>query len=215
MLDIPDSWSGGIDALVAEANRWLGVLLPEDRLLRLKDEVNPRLVRHYTTQQLLPSAERRGRDAWYTRTHLLALLAMRRLMAEGLSGPMLAGTLADRPDAELAVIAEFGFEGLSTMTREVVLAERDAPNRAVQYLTGLKQRSRPREAAQAAPLLGVVAMAPRSAAPRVSRTRRVHVRPGLEVLVDDTFEWPDSQRAWRALMDDVQASLHDAVAVES
>ena len=71
-------WTGGIEALVGEANRWLGQLLPADRAARPKDEVNPRLVRHYTTQGLLPAPRREGRDARYDRLHLMALLALRR-----------------------------------------------------------------------------------------------------------------------------------------
>lgn len=49
MIDVQADWSGGIEALVEEANLWLARLLPADRASRPKDEVNPRLVRHYTT----------------------------------------------------------------------------------------------------------------------------------------------------------------------
>ena len=93
MLGIDERWSGGIDALVTEANRLLAQLLPGDRAARLKDEMNPRLVRHYTTVGLLPAPTREGREARYGRGHLLGLLALRRLMADGLSGKALVGAL--------------------------------------------------------------------------------------------------------------------------
>lgn len=54
MLNIVESWSGGIENLVAEVN----LLLPEDHAVHPKDEANARLVRHYTTQGLLAAPTR-------------------------------------------------------------------------------------------------------------------------------------------------------------
>ncbi|WP_157468971.1 hypothetical protein [Deinococcus murrayi] len=40
------------------ASRWLSRLVPAKRTSRLKDGVNPRLVRHSTAQGLLPPPQR-------------------------------------------------------------------------------------------------------------------------------------------------------------
>ncbi|THF71461.1 MerR family transcriptional regulator [Deinococcus sp. Arct2-2] len=111
-LDIAGDWAGGIEQLVYEANRRLVYLLPEDRSGRPKDEVNARLVRHYTTLGLLSAPRREGREARYTRRHLLELLALRRLMADGLGGKVLMSALESRSEEELAALAMQGSDGL-------------------------------------------------------------------------------------------------------
>ena len=108
MMDVPADWAGGIEDLVEEANRWLAHLLPADRAARPKDEVNPRLVRHYTTQGLLPAPRREGRDARYSRVHLMALLALRRLMADGLGGKALDAALGGRDEQAFERLAVDG-----------------------------------------------------------------------------------------------------------
>ncbi|MFB9993260.1 MerR family transcriptional regulator [Deinococcus oregonensis] len=112
-LEIRSDWAGGIEQLVQEANRRLVHLLPEDRSGRPKDEVNARLVRHYTTQGLLSAPRREGREARYMRTHLLELLALRRLMADGLGGKVLMSALEGRTEKELATLAMRGSDGLA------------------------------------------------------------------------------------------------------
>lgn len=153
MLGIDERWSGGIDALVTEANRLLAQLLPGDRAARLKDEMNPRLVRHYTTVGLLPAPTREGREARYGRGHLLGLLALRRLMADGLSGKALVGALIGRSEQELADLARTGvtgedpsappeelFESLAAGPGVLLLGNVKLPaNPALAYLDGLRR----------------------------------------------------------------------------
>ncbi|AZI45188.1 hypothetical protein EHF33_19950 (plasmid) [Deinococcus psychrotolerans] len=69
MLGISQDWEGGIEDFVEEANQRLAEVLPLDRASRPKDEVNARLVRHYTTEGLLPAPRREGREARYGRLH--------------------------------------------------------------------------------------------------------------------------------------------------
>ncbi|NTY02586.1 MerR family transcriptional regulator [Deinococcus sp. JMULE3] len=153
VLGIEERWSGGIDALVSEANRLLAQLLPGDRAARLKDEMNPRLVRHYTTVGLLPAPTREGREARYGRAHLLGLLALRRLMADGLSGKALVGALLGRSEEELADLALTGVTGenpsappersdasLTDSPGLLLLGNMKLPtNPAVAYLDGLRR----------------------------------------------------------------------------
>ena len=69
---LPGSWTGTLDDLAALANTLLPQYLPLDRSSRTQDEVNPRLIRHYTTQGLLDPPFKEGREARYTRHPALA-----------------------------------------------------------------------------------------------------------------------------------------------
>lgn len=215
MLDIAPEWAGGIDEFVAEANTWLARLLPENRAGRPKDEVNPRLVRHYTTLGLLPAPRREGREARYDRAHLLHLLALRRLMADGLSGRVLAGTLSGRSLTELERLAWWG-AGEPSDEHAVAASAlpafiQAAPSSALDYVQSLKDRSAaspPR--ARSAP--GVVAMSAPAAPSRSAPTQtwtRVSPRPGLELQVGDRFRWPRDEAAWDELLAGLRASLDD------
>lgn len=135
MLDIAPDWTGGIDAFVDTANTWLPRLLPLDRAARPKDEVNARLVRHYTTVGLLSLPTREGREARYDRRHLLQLLALRRVMADGLSGKALYSVLSGQDEDGLARLAVEG----ATLELEAVAAS-PASSDALSYLQELKAR---------------------------------------------------------------------------
>ena len=101
---LPGSWTGTLDDLAALANTLLPQYLPLDRSSRTGDEVNPRLIRHYTTQGLLDPPLKEGREARYTRHHLLQLLTLRRLMTDGHSAQALLSLLSDQSDAELEAL---------------------------------------------------------------------------------------------------------------
>ena len=211
MLGIAQDWVGGIDEFVAEANGWLARLLPEERAGRPKDEVNARLVRHYTTSGLIPAPRREGREARYDRLHLLHLLALRRLMADGLSGKVLFGTLSGRSEADLEWLAQWGAEAAQ---HEPVVVGSQAPGSvqggsAVEYLRRLR-------AGVAGEIMGLQprdltarAVPDRRAARSVQVRSQVLVRRGLEVLVGERFRWPRDEAAWDELMDEVRESLRD------
>lgn len=85
-------WS--LDELVEVANQLLPQYLPDQGSdSRLQDTVNARLVRHYTTQGLLDRPLKQGREARYLYRHLLQLLLLRRLLAEGYSSSSLGQAL--------------------------------------------------------------------------------------------------------------------------
>ena len=132
MLDIAPDWTGGIDDFVATANAWLPRLLPLDRAARPKDEVNARLVRHYTTVGFLSLPTREGREARYGRRHLLQLLALRRVMADGLSGKALYSVLSGQDEAGLERLAQEG------VTSELEAAASKETGDALSYLQNLK-----------------------------------------------------------------------------
>jgi DNA-binding transcriptional MerR regulator len=64
-----------------------------------------RMVRYYTARGLLPRPGTRGRALTYGRTHLLRLVAIKRLQGEGLSLDEIAERLDEMPPAELESLA--------------------------------------------------------------------------------------------------------------
>lgn len=238
VLGIEERWSGGIDALVSEANRLLAQLLPGDRAARLKDEMNPRLVRHYTTVGLLPAPTREGREARYGRAHLLGLLALRRLMADGLSGKALVGALLGRSEEELADLALTGvtgenpsappirsYESLAARPGPLLMGNMKVPpNPAVAYLEGLRRpaeklaRAVPETPSPALPSPAPSRRGLKGFLPRESERdvpvpgqvwRRVEVAPGLEVQVSADFRAPRSEARWADLLRRVRDALED------
>lgn len=99
-----------LSELVDVANRLLPTLLPKDARGRVAEDVNPRLVRHYTTQGLLPEPRKEGREARYLYEHLLKLLVVRRLLAEGFSSQAIGQLLVGMDEATLIRVLDGGVE---------------------------------------------------------------------------------------------------------
>ena len=109
-----------LEELEEEANGILAtMLLADPKDARVKPEVSQRLIRHYVSEGTIDPAIRAGKNALYTVDHLLQLLALRRLLAEGFSSNAIGSTLRQRDRDELRAIAA----GRSTLTA-------DAPNAA-------------------------------------------------------------------------------------
>jgi len=88
------------------ANGLLPDYLPKDAAGRAADDVNPRLVRFYTTEGLLPEPHKEGREARYVYDHLLALLLVRKLLAEGFGSAAIRKVLSGRRRAELEALLQ-------------------------------------------------------------------------------------------------------------
>lgn len=88
-----------LDAFVDEVNRLLPMVLPDAAPGRAKAEVNARLVRHYTTEGVLPKPLKEAGEARYAADHLVRALALRRLLADGYPSGV-AGTILARHDTE-------------------------------------------------------------------------------------------------------------------
>ena len=89
----------GLDEFVAEVNRLLPEVVPGDAAARAKLEVNARLVRHYATEGVLPKPLKEGVGARYDGDHLVRMLALRRLLAEGYPSAV-AGRFLQQHDRE-------------------------------------------------------------------------------------------------------------------
>lgn len=92
-----------LDAFVDEVNRLLPTVLPDAAPGRAKADVNARLVRHYTTEGVLPKPLKEAEEARYAADHLVRALA-RRLGATRHLGPRLAaGAVRARDGSSCAV----------------------------------------------------------------------------------------------------------------
>ena len=88
------------------ANGLLPAYLPKDAAGRAADDVNPRLVRFYTTEGLIPEPHKEGREARYVYDPLLALLLVRKLMAEGFGSAAIRKALSGRQRSELEALLQ-------------------------------------------------------------------------------------------------------------
>lgn len=96
----------GLQELVDVANALLPGYLPKDATGRAADDVNPRLVRFYSTEGLIPEPHKEGREARYVYDHLLALLLVRKLLAEGFGSAAIRKALSGRLRAELEALLQ-------------------------------------------------------------------------------------------------------------
>lgn len=166
-----------LEELVSAANDLLPDVLPDDIAdQRIKGELSPRLIRHYTSQGSLGEPLKEGREARYTYRHLLQLLALRRLQAEGHSTGVVSPLTSAMSEPEL--------ENLVTGQAQVGLAQ--APNSAVDFLQSLRTSTPSSAASQ--PLLA-------SLAPKETRWTHFKLAPGLVLRIRDDYLPPNDTTA--------------------
>jgi DNA-binding transcriptional MerR regulator len=188
----PNAWS--LEELAATANELLPTFLPaaEDRPQgagKVRQEVNPRLIRHYAGLGLIDEAGRDGREARYGYRHLLQLLLTRRLLAEGYPAGVIQKMIAAKADDDLRALLRGGAS----------LSAQPA-NPALDYLEQIRRRplNGPPAASSpsAAPVNGAAMPPPLPAAvpPPLESVlpawARVEVLPGLELHVREDFQFP-------------------------
>lgn len=166
-----------LEEFVEAVNELLPTIMPPDVAdQRLKEELTPRLVRHYATQGGLDMPEREGREARYTYRQLLQVLALRLLQAQGHRTSSVNPLTAGMTDAEL--------EDLLAGGRQVSLTP--APNPALQFLEGLRAKaptSPATPATQASP-------SPTPSPTLTPSWTRHDIAPGLELHVRGDFRFP-------------------------
>ncbi len=227
------AWS--LDQVVEQVNRLLPEVLPKDASGRATEAVNQRLVRHYATQGLVDEPLKEGREARYLYRHLLQLLVVRRLLAEGFSAAVVGRVLAGRSDAEL--------EGLLTgnLNIDLVPAQGSQDDRA-EFLKRVRQRagldaqgSMPAPAPAAsipprppiastprgAPIASTPPRTPTTGAPAASQRvaptdsgpfresvwTRVEISPGLDLMVRDDFRLPTTRLGDEQLLQLLKVTL--------
>jgi DNA-binding transcriptional MerR regulator len=180
-----------LEAFVQRVNDLLPHYLPASATgNRPPDLVNPRLIRSYTTQGVVDRPRRQGREARYTYRHLLQLLLVRRLLAEGYGTAAIQPITSAKATPDLEALLEGGLQ----LTVETA-------NPALAFLQSVQARTaRPTATASSpsAPLDKPAAQsrARQASAPdatgAISRWQRLEVLPGLEVQVREDFVPPST-----------------------
>lgn len=131
-----DEWL--IDEFVEVANQLLPKYLPDIRSnTKVKEEINPRLVRHYTSEKLMDEAIRRNRYAFYNYRHLLQLLLVRRLLSDGIGIAAINDLLTSKTNEELKSLLLGGIQiHLTTAHPNLTV---NSNNSALEYLASLKK----------------------------------------------------------------------------
>jgi DNA-binding transcriptional MerR regulator len=162
-----------LDRFVEVTNDLLSQFLPSQGSGgRGQEPVNPRLVRYYTTQGWLDRPLKQGREARYTYRHLLQLLVLRRLLAEGYSASSIAGLIDGQPNGTLENLLQGGAQ----LTLE-------AANPALAFLADIRDR---REGSASAPSPGSPAPLPSPA----ETWTRLPLMEGLELHLRSDFRPP-------------------------
>jgi DNA-binding transcriptional MerR regulator len=163
--------------------------LPEEKLnARVREEITPRLIRHYTTLNMLDAPLKEGREARYTYRHLLQILIVRRLLIDGHSTGAIDQLATTSSNAELEAVLEGGVQFTISPS-----------NMAMAYLK------------QIAPLdtsVQTTQISPRTDNESTSHQwSRVEIFPGLELHVRSDFAFPVSPQEQENLLRHLQQKL--------
>jgi DNA-binding transcriptional MerR regulator len=183
------NWS--LEEFVQVANDLLPQFLPEEKVhTRVREDVTPRLVRHYTSQGMLDEPLKEGREARYTYRHLLQVLLVRRLLTEGYGASVINTLARSKNNLELEALLQGGVQ----LTVAPV-------NPALTFLQQIQHRQ-PETARSISPSASPPApSAPVSPQPSTAtHWTRLEVLPGLELHVRSDFVLPTTPQDQQNLM---------------
>jgi DNA-binding transcriptional MerR regulator len=182
-------WS--LEEFVQVANNFLPQFLPnQEASSRVQEEVNPRLVRYYTTQGLLDKPLKQGREARYGYRHLLQLLVVRRLLMEGYTSTAITRLVLSKDNAELESLLQGG-----------VKLTVQAANPALAFLEQVQKRASPLPIpATLAPTPQPTSPFSRSSTSNITSWYRLEILPGLEIYVREDFNYPNSHQEQKNLL---------------
>lgn len=202
-------WS--LEDFVLVTNQFLPQYLPLTKNnTRIREEINPRLVRHYTSQGMLDEPLKSGKFAVYTYRHLLQLLVVRRLLSEGIGSNAIDHLAIQKSNDELESLLTGG-----------VQLEITPANPALSYQQ--KSNSRLSRVAEATAtqedyILGSSLAAESSPAPLNPQPWfRLEALSGLEIHVRSDFSLPSTleeqallrDRLWQVLEQSTQRGKKD------
>jgi len=132
-----EGWS--LEDFVEIANQLLPDYLPDIRgNTKVKEEINPRLVRHYTTQNLIDEPTRKNRYAVYTYRHLLQLLLVRRLLSDGIGTYAIKDLVTSKNNEELKSLLTGGISFHLTTAHPNLT---NNSNAALDFLESIKKKT--------------------------------------------------------------------------
>ncbi len=182
-------WS--LEEFVRIANHLIPLVLSEFSDPEV-EEINPRLVRYYATQGLMDKPLKEGRESRYLYRHLLQLLVVRRLLAEGYSTGSIISRVITLADEELEALLQGGLQ-LSL----------EAPNPALSFLQSLQKGKRQ----SATPSRAASSKYPIPSPPLTSDWSRIEIAPGLELHIRNDFQWPSSSQERQSLINHITQLL--------
>jgi DNA-binding transcriptional MerR regulator len=194
------SWS--LEEFVAAGNAYLPRhLLPPGTGSKIQEEVNARLIRHYTGIGLIDRPRREGKEVRYGFRHLLQLLVLRRLLQEGYTSQSIAGITASRSDEELEALLQGG-----------VRLTLEPANPALAFLKEIRARG---TSTGEPPVLSRRSPAPALSAPvthpgstgGLGDWTRVDLAPGVELHIRQDFVWPGSPQEQKNLLELIAQNL--------
>jgi DNA-binding transcriptional MerR regulator len=195
------SWS--LDEFVQAVNQLLPQFLPTQKAhTRVKQEVTPRLVRHYTSQGLLDEPIKQGRHAVYTYRHLLQTLVVRRLLAEGYGASAIDNLAITQDNSQLEALLQGGIQ-LSIQPANPALGflqqiqQRQSVTATESIESQIIPNYSPKKAARAAV----------TAQPHTSHWSRLEILPGLEIHIRDDFIAPNSPQEQQNLIHRISQQL--------
>jgi DNA-binding transcriptional MerR regulator len=190
------TWS--LDDLVAVVNDLLPQFLPDEKShTRVREEVSPRLIRHYTSTGLLDEPLKEGREARYIYRHLLQVLLVRRLLAEGYGASAIDQLARSHTNEELEALLQGGAQLTITPA-----------NPALSFLQDIQKRQSPTLREPASPTyLAAPSPPPSLSPPSPSEWLRLELLPGLELHIRRDFIYPRSSQEQQTLLQHIARTL--------
>lgn len=165
---------------------------------KVTERVNPRSIRNYTSLSLIDEPHKSGKYAQYHYRHLVQILAVKKLLAQGYGTTTIERLLAAKSDRELESLLTGGVE-LQVQTT----------NPALDYLEQLRSRKQ----VTAPPAVPKVSTSHRAAARSTSEWVRIEILPGLEIHIRSNFVPPpnsnEENSLYRSIIDRLKAFFID------
>ncbi|PJE23868.1 MAG: transcriptional regulator [Mycobacterium sp.] len=192
LLTLPQFAAAAADAVQASG------AAPDNR--QAKAVPAERMIRYYTSRGLLPRPGNRGRALIYGRTHLMRLVAIKRLQGEGLSLDEIAERLAGMSAAQV--------EALAAIPEGAVPAGLGDPEPAPEpaRAAGAFWRAVPDAAPAVVPDAAPAVVPDAAAAPVVTNLQAVRLSDTVTLVVDGPLPPLDSLRRAAAPLLDLLAN---------
>ena len=185
-----------LDALVVLVNELLPRFLPPES--GDKALVSVRLARYFQTHGLLDEPFKIGREARYGARHLLQLLAVRRLMAQGYSTNSLSDLLKNASDDALQRLIEGETPSLEPQSAQ---SSESTTNAALDFLSEVRLRR--------APSPSPTSPSPQAPVSSESNWTRIEIGRAIEVHLRDDFGVPQSPHEWDVLIEAFKTALQN------
>lgn len=187
------SWS--LEELVQVANELLPQFLPEEKAhSRVREDVTPRLVRHYTSQGMLDEPFKEGREARYTYRHLLQMLLVRRLLIEGYGASVIDTLARSKSNSELEALLQGGVQLTIAPANPALAFLQQVQKRQPEVAQSIPKAQPPSKLSSPAP-----AQLPLDTSSATQWIRQ-EILPGLELHVRSDFVLPSTPQEQQNLL---------------